>query len=208
MNTISLKILVADDHKLFSSALRTTLLGHYINSEIDTCENGQEAVLKCRKRNYDLVLMDMEMPILNGYTSSEIILKECSQTKILLLTMTNSKTLEEKIISIGVSGIFYKHADLSDLTKKIDEVLSLGSKQEDTLTLSRKKKDKFQLRAKNILSSREIEVLSHILLGFKNKKIGEILSISPLTVKTHRAAIMRKLIVKNSAELYSKWFSS
>lgn len=207
---MGLSYLVVDDHNLFAQALR------YMLQEIENLEcagianNGEQAEVFLDDNEIDYVFMDLNMPGISGIELIQKIRKRNNRLKIIVVSMLTDGLVIMKAMDAGANGYVPKNTTFTELKECIDQV-SKGRifipdviKQEIKL-LEQKHNSGWQIRNTdkkiNILSERETEVLKLIAVGFTNKEIAEKLFLSPLTIKTHRTNILRKLGLKNSVSL-------
>lgn len=204
----NIKILIADDHQLIIEGIKTLLEDVEGITITDVATNGREVIEKLKYQEVDIILMDIDMPIMNGYEATQLVLKKYPHIKVIALTMYDEKALITKIVNAGASGYILKNIRKEELLKAITKVAN-GEKyfsNEILFTLSKPElKDIISEKQNNIpivqLTQREIEVLKLITQGLSNKEIGEKLFISPRTVDTHRTNLMQKLNVHNIAGL-------
>lgn len=198
-----IKVLIADDHRIVLDGLRAMLEGVPELELIGTAENGRDAVHRVKLLNPDVLLIDMDMHEMNGLEASKLILKECSDVKIIMLTMHNEPSLIRRVLQSGLHGFMLKTSDRTDLIQAILKVNAGGTVFAETVTelgqSGAMMTDNEDVRLLKSLSEREIDVLKHIAQGKSNKEIGELLHISHRTVDTHRTNIARKLEVHNIA---------
>lgn len=203
-----IKIVVADDHHLVRSGIIKILNEHDPFEVLSEAGDGKEAIEKCEILQPDVLLLDLDMPVLNGLDTVPIIKKKMPQLKVGILTMHKEKFLVEKLIKLGVEGYLYKSSDPEDLIYGVSQIANgkhfYTSEVTEKLvtsepTFKQTSKDQLVLLAR--LSDREKEILKLIAEGFSNTEIGEKLFISARTVDTHRANIMKKVEVKNLAGL-------
>jgi DNA-binding NarL/FixJ family response regulator len=166
--------------------------------------NGGEVIqyLYDNPNSIDVVLMDINMPIMNGIEAAKIILEKFSDVKVLALTMHAEESYITNMLKAGALGYILKESKTEELVSAIKSV-ARGEKyysNEVSVTLinSLMNGDKPQ---ESELSDREAQVLSHIATGLTNKEVGEILYISGRTVESHRRNIMGKLDLRNTAEM-------
>ncbi|MDW3194558.1 MAG: response regulator transcription factor [Cytophagales bacterium] len=199
------KIFIVDDHQIMIDGLEKII------NEIDDVEivgiacNGKEAVDKVPIIRPDLVLMDLDMPILNGLEASRILLKEVSHLKIVILTMHGERSIVERMMKLGIYGYLIKNADKEELKLGIARVLK-GKKYFQTEAIegfvrSTESKATLEMGQLSVLSDREVEILSLIAKGKTSTEISEELHISSRTVETHRKNIHQKLDIRNIAGL-------
>lgn len=206
MNTVS-SIFIADDHQLVIDGLAKIIEGECSLSLAGIANDGKEAINKVPILKPDLVLMDLDMPILNGMEATTQILKANPSQKIAMLTMHAERSLVEKLAQLGVQGYFLKNVDKQEFVAGIGLILS-GKKyfQSEALLSSSGIQTQLvtsesEIKLLHLLSDREREVLKWIAQGFTSKEIADQIHISERTVETHRRNIHSKLDIKNMAGL-------
>ncbi len=201
-----IRILLVDDHQIILDGLRSLLKGVNNIQVIGDALNGEEALNTLQVLTADLVLMDIDMPILNGIDATMRIKEEFPHTKVLILTVHNESSLIRNLISIGADGYLLKNSCKEELLDAIYKVQS-GEKyfsSEVTLSLMQEDNSREELLKSDIeFTKRELDVLRLLADGCTNKEIGEKLFISHRTVDTHRTNIMKKVGVNNVAGLIS-----
>lgn len=201
----SLSVLVVDDHPVYRKGIKRILNNIEFISECDEADNGAQAILAMEKRHYDIVLLDLQMPLMDGIETSSIILKRFTRSKIIILTMSDSKRQMIELLDMGVTGYVLKSTDELELTDAIFRVSEggqyLSKEVDDAWTQFLGNKSKFELnfqKSERIeLSEREKEIIRMICKQMSTQEIADRLSISTNTVKTHRNHIMRKLDTDN-----------
>lgn len=198
-----IRILLADDHQLVRKGFRALL------EELDFVEvtgeaaNGQEVIgLLRRGIKADIVLLDYEMPLLNGLETLEQVKRDFFGVRVILLTMLNQRELIQSAVEKGVNGFLFKNASLDELSEAIRRVAKGENyfSTEVTLTLLKPAYNPGQALLRQ-LTEREIEVLRLVAQGFSSTEIGAQLFISPRTVDTHRNNLIQKLDVNGIAGL-------
>ena len=203
------KILLADDHQMFLDGL-CSLLSQLKEVEIVGAVNdGAQVLEQLQKEKPDMVILDLNMPVLNGLETTKRIRKTYPQIKILGLTMDNDLDSITEMLEAGASGYILKNTGKAELELAIKQVMAGGHylsqsistqlAQNLLLNLNQKKPENNIL---DNLTEREIEILKMIALENSNAEIANILFISPKTVETHRKNLMRKIGVKNSLGVY------
>ncbi len=197
---------MVDDHQIILDGVRSLLKGVNNIQVIGDALNGEEALHTLQVLTADLVLMDIDMPILNGIDATMRIKEEFPHTKVLILTVHNESSLIRNLISIGADGYLLKNSCKEELLDAIYKVQS-GEKyfsSEVTLSLMQEDNSRDELLKSDIeFTKRELDVLRLLADGCTNKEIGEKLFISHRTVDTHRTNIMKKVGVNNVAGLIS-----
>lgn len=200
MNTI--KLLVADDHKILLEGIVTLLKAEDSFNVAATAGNGNEVIDCISKEDYDVCLLDINMPGMDGLEAARIIKEKKPATKIIMLTTYNDKEIIAELVHIGVSGYLLKNSGKQELTEAIYKVMSgryyFSAEVEDIIIngLSGKKTNDTVL-----LTDREKEIVQLLAREFTNDKIAAQLHISYRTVETHRKNIMQKTKAHNLAGL-------
>ncbi|NME68435.1 LuxR C-terminal-related transcriptional regulator [Flammeovirga aprica] len=190
------KILILDDHMLFCQGIERILLEQF-NSEIDIINNPKEVILN-EVNNYDIVLVDMDMPGQKGYDFVSTVKETGNKTtKFLIVSMHNKPSLVKKSIESGVNGYILKDDPLEVFTEAITAILEGGEFYSERVEESMK----YLTLETIILSPREEQILKYIAKGLNANDIAEMLYISVETVKTHNRNIKSKLKIENRAEL-------
>lgn len=203
-------ILIVDDHQLVLDGLVSIVndLEHF--DVISTAHNGEEALAQIKSLKPELVLMDIDMPIMNGLEATTEIKRLSNAPKVMILSMHNESALIKKVMEIGADGYLLKNADRQEFEVALEKI-KMGKSYfspevtEALLNPNSAKETFIEATSGDIekygLTEREIEVLSLIAEGYSNKEIGDELFISHRTVDTHRTNLMRKLEVHNIAGL-------
>lgn len=196
-----IKILLADDHKIVRQGISSLLESLERYEVIGEASNGLEAVKLTKKLKPDLIIMDINMPSMDGVDASHEIRKFDPDVKILILTMMEDEHYIFDALSADINGYLFKLAGLDDLTTAV-ETISGGENFFDfrvtNILLGRN--NRLQ-KDESALSNREIEILKLIVKGFTSTQIGEKLFISRFTVQKHRKNIIKKTKVHGTAEL-------
>lgn len=198
------KIILADDHQLFIEGVRTVLEDVPEIEILATVNDGNELMEKIRSVDADLVLLDLNMPRLDGLKCLQEIKKEKPDTKVLVLTNYNQTELMAEVRKLNADGFMVKNSTASELREVVEKVLS-GEKhfsegqKPGVLDESSYFFDDFLKKFK--LTRREVDIIRLVCREFSSKQIAAELHLSEFTVNTHRKNIQRKLNVKNVAGL-------
>jgi two-component system response regulator DegU len=200
-------VAIADDHVIFRDGLKSSLKKIPIIGQIHQCKNGQEVVDLLENNDVDILLLDIEMPVMNGIETAKWIVDNKPEVKIIVLTMFNNRRYIMELYDIGVIGYLMKNTDVSELNKSIAMALQGDSyfcnEAQNVIFKDLLRRDKVITNGdavKNI-STREMEVLKLICEQHSTEEIADKLFISPLTVKRHRQILMEKTNSKNLAGL-------
>lgn len=202
---MSLRILVADDHSVVRTGLRTLLESEDGWEVCGEANNGREAVEKAGKLKPDVAVLDIGMPLVNGIEATRQIKKVSPQTEILILTMHDSESLIEEVLGAGARGYILKDdADLN-LIKAVDVVRQhkpyLSSRVSEAVSKTALPPEVESSSDRRRLTPREREIVQLLAEGKSNKEIASFLAISVKTAETHRANIMLKLNFHSITEL-------
>jgi len=202
-----IKILIADDHQIIVDGLKALLDEMEGIRVVTTASNGREALDMLKLFPVDLILMDIDMPVMDGLQATRIIKEKNNAPYIIILSMHLQKGMIEDLINLGVDGYLLKDSDKEQLANAIFQVASGKKYFGPNVTLTLLEDDTSQ-KSKSPdgsidLTERELEILKLITEGYTNKEIGERLFISHRTVDTHRTNMMKKLDVNNVAGLIS-----
>jgi DNA-binding NarL/FixJ family response regulator len=198
-------IILVDDHKLFREGLKLLLKNLEEVNEIWEAANGEEFLNKISEQQPDLVLMDIEMPVMNGIDATTQALALYPDLKIIALSMYGDEEYFQQIIDAGACGFLMKNSDFSEVKRALTNVL-LGNNY-FTEEILYKLVNKFKTKQTTpdevevTLSDREKEVLILICKGLSNQDIADQLFISKRTVDHHRASLMTKTSTNNTASL-------
>lgn len=204
--TDKIKIFIVEDHELFKEGLKFILNESGKFEVIADAVNGEEFLVKLEKNKPDIVIMDIEMPKMNGIEASAQAIAKHPELKIIVLSSYGDEVYYFDMIKAGVLGFVLKKAGINELEKAIETVYSGGN------FFSRELLQKAVNMGANInnepsnklginLSKRENEVLILISKGYSNIEISEKLFISPSTVNNHRSNLLSKTNTKNTASL-------
>lgn len=203
-----IKVFIVDDHDIFRDGVKLLLSSGQVAEIVGEACNGQEFLDKMDTVKYDVVLMDISMPILDGIETTKKAFEMKDNLKILALTMFGDEKYYYQMIQSGVKGFILKSAGISDLVQAIKEVNMGRSFFSNELLvklisgLSQKKE--MALATENEIkqiSKREMEVLKLIAVGNANEEIAKKLHISATTIRTHRSNLMAKTGCSNTASL-------
>jgi two-component system nitrate/nitrite response regulator NarL len=198
---VSLRILLVDDHAIVTDGIGALLQNEVAYDIVAVCRNGQEALDTLRILKVDMILMDIDMPVMNGIDATKQIKREFSDIKIIILTMHDEKAMIQMLLDSGADGYLIKNSSKNELIDAIENVRAGRqhiSEEAHTVLLSR---DGAKSERLSGLTEREVEVLKLIAEGMSNKEVGDQLFISHRTVDTHRTNLMQKLDCHNIAGL-------
>ena len=201
--TLNIKVMLADDHVLMREGIRQLLEFDGSIEVIGEASDGEECLQKLEKVKPDVLLLDINMPKLNGIEVLEEIKRKKINVKVLILTVHNEVDYLIRAVDIGVEGYILKDSESAELKKAIMTVMDGESYIQPKLIpmlnkrLITRDSDKEKLES---LTSREKEVLIEVANGMFNKEIATSLHISERTVKNHISNIFKKLDVSDRTQ--------
>jgi len=194
-----ISVLIVDDHELFRAGIRSRLEREDDITPIGEAGSAEQAVVKARALQPDLVLLDLLLPRTDGYEAIPEIAKVSPRSKVLVVSSQAAPNSVRQALSAGAAGYVPKRASDGELVTAIRRVAAGEGYVDPDLGAKLVVPD--QVPALEPLSERERDVLHLLALGYTNQEIGKKLFISVRTVDTHRAHIMRKLDLETRAEL-------
>ncbi len=208
MSAEIIKIVIVDDHSIIIEGIKSLLMNESEMKVVAECRNGEEAYNTLCDLDADVLLMDIEMPVLNGFDATIKIKKKFSEVKIIAISTHFEKSIIERMLECGADGYISKNTNKENLLNAINTVYEGQKFLSHDIFIARAKtessisfKDNPDEANSEQLTKREKEILSLIASGFKNKEIGEKLFISTRTVETHKTNIMNKLGFNSTIEL-------
>ena len=198
-----LKILVVDDHPIVRQGLMRIIEDTHDMVVEDEADNGADALNKVRKKDYDLVLLDITMPAINGLEIIKEIKKIEPKLPILILTMHPEKNYGLRALQAGANGYLTKERAPFELTEAIHKVAGGGKYISASLAeiiVTEQQRSNGRLLHET-LSNREYSIMLMISEGKSSRKISEELCLSIKTFHGYRARIMRKMGLTNNSEI-------
>jgi len=192
-----ISVLLVDDHALVRRGFRRMLDDDEALEVVGEASNGAEAVRLAEQLHPQVIVMDCQLPELNGVAATRIILRSHPETAILMLSMHSEDTLVRQALDAGARGYVLKNANDLDLASAIKNVAAGKSVIDPQL----QRTETLKGERDTALTARELEVLQHIVAGKSNKEIASELELSVNTISVHRANIMDRLGIHKTAEL-------
>ena len=202
-----MRIVLGDDHTLMRQGVRKILEDQPEWQVIAEASDGREAVKQTLALKPDVAIVDIGMPLLNGIEATRQIVRRLPNAHVLILSMHSDEAYITRALQAGAQGYLLKDCADTELIRAVTSV-STG-KSFFSPAVARVMLDDYvrHLASKGIadrydaLSEREREIFQLVAEGYSNKEVAELLHVSPATVETHRAHILEKLDVHNTAEL-------
>lgn len=201
-----IKLIIADDHEIFRKGLRNVLSRLKYVDIVGEATNGKEVVDMVKKKNVDIILMDIEMPEMNGIETTRRILTIKPDMKIVALTMFNDEQYIQDMLNAGAKGFLLKNITKQILDKAIRTIAEGNNYYSDELFSFFTRKVAGEKSSKDIelkLTNREKEILQLICEGLNNEEIADKLAISERTVIGHKSNLLAKTNCKSTPSLIS-----
>lgn len=205
-----IKVLIVDDEPLIRHALETILATAHGIAMVNSAENGQAAVDYCKDNHVDVVLMDLQMPIMDGVSATKIIKSVQDSPSVLAITAFSSDEYLVPVLTAGASGYLVKDSEPDEIIRAIHAVHQgtaaiSPSVSSDLVSAVREayrdnSGDIQELVYDLGITNREFEILKLLAKGLNNPEISKTLAISETTVKTHMAKIFVKLDVRDRVQ--------
>lgn len=201
------RILIADDHPHARLAITEMLEGEPHFSIVGQATNGREAIEYCEKLLPDLLLLDIEMPIMNGLEATKIIKEKFPFIKVIILSVSDHVEDLFTAIQYGAQGYLLKNMDPDDWLQYLRSIMegsnTAAKDLAGKLLYQFRERDLYNTPSNSSLTPREKEILLLVSKGLTNKQIADQLFISENTVKNHVKNILEKLNLENRVQLAS-----
>jgi DNA-binding NarL/FixJ family response regulator len=200
----ALRVLLVDDHPIVRLGLRAALSNYRQISVVGEADNGWDALDLAKRLVPDVVLMDLEMPRMDGLAATRMLRQQMPKVKVLMLSMHRRTEQILSTIDAGASGYLLKDAPMLQLVKAIEAVCAGGTcfhPEIAGLALTRVVRDSGHDRPPIPLSPREREVLVALAEGLQASETARRLAVSTRTVQTHRERLRAKLNIRTIAGL-------
>lgn len=200
---MSIKVMLVDDHVLIREGIRNLLEFDGNIEVIEQAGDGFECLEKLQYVNPDIILLDINMPKMNGIEVLEELKAKENPVKVIILTVHSEVEYLVKAIDIGANGYILKDSESSELKQAINDIINGGSYIQPSLIptlnsrLINRDIDKEKLKT---LTKREVEILAQVASGMFNKEIAVNLDISERTVKNHISNIFKKIDVSDRTQ--------
>jgi DNA-binding NarL/FixJ family response regulator len=209
MNSDIIRVLVADDHPLFRDGIRTLLLAVVDMELVGEAENGDEVMALAGQLQPDVLLMDIQMPGINGIEATRRIVRNSPHIAILMVTMYDDDASVFSAMRAGARGYLLKGAKQDEIQRAVraaanGEAIFSPAIAARLMTFFANVKQPKSSQLFPELSDREREILDLIAQGYRNPEIADNLVISPKTVRNHVSNILSKLQVADRAQAIIK----
>jgi len=194
-----MKIAIVDDHKILRNGLKILLQSMENTEVVIEASNGKEFIEQLQQTVPDLVIIDINMPVMSGDEAVRIARKMLPDLKFIVLSMNNEAQYFKEMNDLGVDGYIIKESDYDELEHAIETVMKGGKYFSQELLLNMVNNRSANSNIK--LTDREQQVLNYLCRGFSANEIAEKLFISPRTVEKHRSDLLLRTATPNSVSL-------
>jgi two-component system, NarL family, invasion response regulator UvrY len=205
MNSIpNPSILIVDDHSIIITGIQMLLQINMPSAKTDEAYSGNMMEEKLKTQNYDLVILDINMPDTDTHNLIHSVLSKYPQLKILIFSMSPEEVYALRFLKLGIYGFLSKDSTKEELLTAIRTILSgqrFFSQKTVQLLSANLLKGKNPDNIFDKLSAREFEIMTHLVKGSSIKEISDTVKLHPSTIGTHKTRIFDKLNVKNIHEL-------
>lgn len=197
-----IRIVIADDHKMVREGLKQLLELDGDIQVVGEASDGEQCLLQVEETNPDVLLLDINMPTMNGLQTLQELRRNNSKQKVLMLTIHNEIEYLLRAVDIGVNGYILKDSESSVLKKAIYTIYQGETYIEPSLTpeLKERMQRNSSSSTTEVLTRREVDVLKLLAEGLFNKEIAYRLNISEKTVKNHVSNIFKKISVSDRTQ--------
>ncbi|WP_281863904.1 response regulator [Planomicrobium okeanokoites] len=199
-----IRVLLAEDQAMVRQGLKMMIETDMEIQVTGEAVNGKEAVALCESQAFDLIIMDIRMPVMDGLEAARIILSRRPESKVLILTTFNDDEYALEALKSGACGYLLKDADTSELIRSIHSCMEGGLVLEDQVAaniLPKLMKGTMQEKADASLTPRELDIICRIGEGRSNREISDELALSVGTVKNHISLILDKLELRDRTQI-------
>lgn len=201
-----IKVMIVDDHQLLLDGIKSALEDVSDINVVAEAKNGLEVLEILKTKSVDVILMDINMPGMDGLDCTKIVIQKYPDIRILALSQYNEKRFIKQMLRNGAVGYMLKNSGREELIDAIGRVYNGGNFFSDGISINILQLNKNNTSKENQhlfpkLTIREKEVLNLICKGLSSSEIGEQLIVSFHTIETHRANLMSKSLSKNTAGL-------
>lgn len=205
--TDQLTLLIVDDHKIFRDGLKMLLSQFPFIGEVHEASNGQEFLDMVGDIQPDVVMMDINMPVMGGIEATRAALERYPELKIIVLTTFHDEDFIEQMMIAGVEGYMLKRSTPEEFETAMHRVAAGGNYFSDEIVrtvstkLNKIREENLARTTRPVFTHRETEILELLCKGLNNEQISEIIHISPKTIEKHKSNLFQKTDTNNTINL-------
>lgn len=205
-NSMMIRVAICDDHPIVRNGFAALVASQSDMSVIAEASTGREALAIARKRQCDVLLLDISMPDQNGVDTMRAIAQSDDAPKVLVLTGYPEKQYALNMLKLGAKGYLSKHCEPDELFRAIRTVATgrrhVSPVVGDLLASGLCANEPEAVSAPHLqLSDRELQVFLHLAKGATVSRIGELLNLSVKTISTYRSRVLEKLVLQSNSDL-------
>jgi len=208
MRTHKIRVMIADDHAILRAGLRMLVNAQADMEVVSEASDGEMAVQTARETKPDVALLDLTMPRVGGMKALQAMARDCHEVRVLVLTMHDDSAYLRSALAAGASGYLLKRAVDSELISAIRAVYRGGIFVDPRLAnilvqdvLAKKSAKAHSTRPINILSRRELQVLSLVARGYTSAEIAKQIFVGVKTIETYRSRLAEKLGLRTRSDV-------
>jgi len=203
-----IKLLIADDHEILASGMSSILSSHEELSIVGTVSDGQKVLDFLAKNEVDVVIMDLNMPELNGIEATEIIKKKFPKTKVLILSMFDREGYIQNALDVGVDGYLLKNVSESEILSAVKRIMEGKTyfSQDVMAKMAMKMRVYGESEGGVKLTDTERKILQYLSEGDTSGEISDKLDLAPNTITSYRSLLLQKFEAKNVSHMVKMAF--
>jgi two-component system response regulator NreC len=208
VRTQKIRVMIADDHAILRAGLRMLVNAQTDMDVVSEASDGEKAVETARETKPDVALLDLTMPRMGGMKALEEIVRDCRKTRVLVLTMHDDPAYLRSALASGASGYLLKRAVDAELIAAIRAVHRGGIFVDPRLAnilvqdvMTKGKPKTGSIRPVNILSRRELQVLTLVARGYTSQEIAKQIAVGVKTIETYRSRLTEKLGLRTRSDV-------
>ncbi len=201
----SIRVLLADDHALVREGMAEILSLSEDIEIVGHAENGSEAVVRAREKKPDVVILDVEMPVMGAQAALRYLLGITPRPKVVIVTVFADQRHVRELLALGASAYLVKNASMRNLLDTIRSVARSRSRDDAIVSVPREALKNVQERDSGcVLTARQLEILRLAASGMRNRDVAEELHLAETTIKRHLADVYKRLGVGSRGEAARK----
>lgn len=206
-----MNLLLADDHPIFRKGLVALIKDQFADYNVHEVENGEDAINQLTVKQYDIAVLDIDMPIKSGIDVLREVRETEIKTKFIVLTMHNDEMFFNEAFDLGAIGFLLKEDSGSEIAQCLDAIKNGAQYVSKKLEIFLSNRENYTSQMKSIkraissLSNAEYNTLKHVAFNRTSKEIAELLFVTEKSVENYRSRICKKLDLSGGSNTLYKW---
>jgi two-component system, NarL family, response regulator NreC len=203
-----IKVMIADDHAILRAGLRMLVNAQADMEVVSEAPDGEKAIQAARETKPDVALLDLTMPRIGGMKALQHMARDCRETRVLVLTMHDDPAYLRSALAAGAAGYLLKRAVDAELIAAIRAVHRGGVFLDPRLAnivvqdvLAKRRTKAGETRPTNLLSRRELQVLTLVARGYTSAEIAKLIFVGVKTIETYRSRLAEKLALRTRSDV-------